>query len=390
VSTPRAPLDGVRVLDLSRLLPGPFCTLVLSDLGAQVDKLEDPHAGDYLRVFPPHVGGVSGKFAALNRDKRSLCLDLKKPEGKAALLRLIARYDVLVESFRPGVLERLGLGAEVLWAAQPRLVICAISGYGADGPYRDRAGHDLNYIAIAGLLGMAGPADGAPAVPPVQIADLGGGALTAAVGILAALFDAQRGGRGRRVDVSMCEGSLGFALPALGDLAAADKLPPRGSDVLTGGVACYGVYRTADDRFLSVAPLEPKFWEAFCRAVRRPCDPSELIAPPARQAALRAELQAIIGNKTRDEWAAIFASVDACCEPVLSPAEAARHPLHAARETFVELDGVRYPKTALHRMGARTTHARPPRQGEHTDAILAEAGWSADEIAALRGAGATR
>jgi crotonobetainyl-CoA:carnitine CoA-transferase CaiB-like acyl-CoA transferase len=382
----------VRVLDLSRLLPGPFCTLVLSDLGAQVDKLEDPHAGDYLRIFPPRLPGVdvSGKFAALNRDKRSLCLDLKKPEGKAALLRLIDRYDVLVESFRPGVLDRLGLGSEVLWRHNPRLVVCAISGYGADGPYRERAGHDLNYIALAGLLGLAGPSEGAPPVPPVQIADLGGGALTAAVGILAALFDAHRRGRGRRVDVSMCEGALGFTLPALGDLAAAAELPSRGEDLLTGGAACYGVYRTKDDRFLSVAPLEPKFWDAFCRALGRKGDASELVAPPAQQAALRAELQAILSQKTRDEWAAIFASQDACCEPVLSPAEAARHPLHEARGAFVEVEGVRYLQTALHRLGGRAAHSAPPRQGEHSDAILGEAGWTQAEIAALRAAGATR
>ena len=388
----RAPLDGVRVLDLSRLLPGPFCSLVLSDLGAQVDKLEDPHAGDYLRIFPPHLPGVdmSGKFAALNRDKRSVCLDLKKHEGKAALLRLLPRYDVLLESFRPGVLARLGLDDATLWAACPRLVVCAISGYGVDGPYRDRAGHDLNYIALAGLLGLAGPSDASPPVPPVQIADLGGGALTAAVGILAALFDASRSGEGRRVDVSMCEGALGFTLPVLGDLAAAGDVPARGQDMLTGGAACYGVYRTKDDRFLSVAPLEPKFWEAFCRVIGRESNPAELFGRSGAQETLRAELAAILVGKTRDEWAAIFAGVDACCEPVLSPAEAAVHPLHTTRDVFVQIDGARYPQTALHRMGARATHTAPPKQGAHTEQILVEAGLSKDEIAALRAAGATR
>jgi len=388
----RAPLDGVRVLDLSRLLPGPFCSLVLSDLGAQVDKLEDPHAGDYLRVFPPHIAGVnmSGKFAALNRDKRSVSLDLKKPDGKQAFRRLLPQYDVLIESFRPGVLTRLGLDDETLWAACPRLVVCAISGYGADGPYRDRAGHDLNYIALSGLLGLAGPSDATPPVPPVQIADLGGGALTAAVGILAALFDAARSGSGRRVDVSMCEGALGFTLPVLGDLAAAGEVPARGQDLLTGGAACYGVYRTKDDRFLSVAPLEPKFWDAFCRAIGRTSDPSELFGQSGAQEKLREELQGILCTKTRDEWGEIFAGVDACCEPVLSPAEAAVHPLHTTRDVFVQIDGVRYPQTALHRMGARATHTAPPSQGAHTDQILVEAGLSADEIAALRAAGATR
>jgi crotonobetainyl-CoA:carnitine CoA-transferase CaiB-like acyl-CoA transferase len=384
-----SPLDGVRVLDLSRLLPGPYCTLVLSDLGASVDKLEDPHAGDYLRVFPPQVAGLgmSGKFAALNRDKRSLCLDLKHPEGRAALLKILPRYDILVETFRPGVLDRLGLDTDTLLGAQPRLVVCAISGYDADGPYRDRAAHDLNTVGLAGVLGLAGPADGDPAVPPVQLADLGSG-LVAATGILAALFDAQRTGRGRRVDVSMCESAFGFCVPVLGDLAAAGRLPPRGEELLTGGTAGYGVYRTKDDRFVTVAPLEPKFWEAFCHVLGRPVDAAALVAAPEEQAQVRAELQAIFSQHTRDEWALRFAGVDACVEPVLAPEELAGHPLHARR--FVELDGVRYPQTALAGVGRRATHTTPPAQGAHSALILGEAGIADHEIAALRAAGVIR
>jgi crotonobetainyl-CoA:carnitine CoA-transferase CaiB-like acyl-CoA transferase len=204
------------------------------------------------------------------------------------------------------------------------------------------------------------------------------------------LFDAARTQRGRRVDVSMCEGALGFGVPVYGDLAAAGEVPARGTDLLTGGAACYAVYRTKDDRFLSVAPLEPKFWEAFNRAIGRASDPSELIAPPARQRELCDEVQAILATKTRDEWAAIFAGVDGCCEPVLSPAEAARHPVHTERGGFVEIEGAHYPNTALHRLGARVSHTPPPRQGEHTEQILIEAGWSAEEISALRASRATR
>src|SRR5438874_3428170 len=180
------PLKGVRVLDLSRLLPGPFCTLILSDLGASVDKLEDPHVGDYLRMFPPQKNGLSGRFNALNRDKRSVCLDLKQPEGRAALLRMAAHYDVIVESFRPGVMERLGVGWKALSEANPKLVLCSISGYGQDGPMRDKAGHDINYISIAGVLGISGPPDRPPPVMPIQLADLAGGVLWGAVGILSA------------------------------------------------------------------------------------------------------------------------------------------------------------------------------------------------------------
>lgn len=382
-------LDGVRVLDLSRLLPGPYCTLVLSDLGATVDKLEDPHAGDYLRVFPPRLAGIgmSGKFAALNRDKRSLCLDLKHPDGKAALLRLLPRYDVLVETFRPGVLDRLGLDLATLHAANPRLVVCAISGYGTDGPYRDRAAHDLNTVGLAGVLGLAGPADGPPPVPPIQLADLGSG-LVAATGILAALLSAQRSGQGRRIDVSMVESAFGFCVPVLGDLAALSTLPARGTELLTGGTAGYGVYRTKDDRYLTVAPLEPKFWEAFCRTIGRPLDAAALIAAPAEQASVRAELAALFLERTRDEWVHAFAGVDACVEPVLAPEELAAHPVHAGR--FLDLDGVPYPKTALAGVGGRAEHHTPPTQGEHSQVILREAGLSDDEIATLRAAGVTR
>jgi len=390
-AAPDAPLAGVRVLDLSRLLPGPYCTLVLADLGCAVDKLEDPHAGDYLRIFPstwpPRSADTSGKFLALNRDKRSLVLDLKHEEGRRTLLRLLPRYDVLVESFRPGVMDRLGLGWEALSAGNPRLVVCAISGYPKDGPYRERAAHDLNTVGLAGVLGLSGPSGGVPAVPPVQLADLGSG-LVAATAIVAALYAAQRSGRGRRVDVSMSESVFGFAVPALGDLAAAGDLPPRGGDLLTGGAACYGVYRTMDDRLLTVAPLEPKFWEVFCRTLGRACDPSELIASAEAQQRVREEIQAILSTKTRDEWTAIFAGVDACCEPVLAPEELADHPLH--RDAFIELDGARYPKSAVAHLGGRATHTRAPTQGQHSDEILREGGYTAAEIAALRSAGVTR
>lgn len=399
------PLEGVRVLDLSRLLPGPFCTLVLSDLGATVDKVEDPHVGDYMRLFPPLVNvkargqsiPMSGRFAAINRDKRSLCLDLKQPAGREALLKLLPRYDILVESFRPGVLARLGLGASVLHAKNPRLVVCSISGYGQDGPYRDRAGHDLNYVALAGVLGLsgAGPGEGTPPHPlPTQLADLGAGALWPAVQILGALRVAERTGQGSHLDVAMCEGALSFLIADLGNLAVSGTVPGRGADLLTGGVACYGVYRTGDGRYLSVGALEPKFWLAFNAAIGRPADPSELVAPAEDQARIRGEIQAILATRTRDEWVQIFAKADACVEPALALDELQDHPVHKARGLFfaIPTDAEPLPQVRTPALpeAACATVRPPPALGEHSREILAEAGLSEAEIAALLATGASR
>jgi len=382
----QAPLRGVRVLDLSRLIPGPFCTLILSDLGASVDKLEDPHVGDYMRVFPPAKRGLSGRFNALNRDKRSLCLDLKKPAGRDALLKLIKRYDVVVESFRPGVLDKLGVGFATMQRENPRLIMLSISGYGQDGPFRDKAGHDLNYIATAGVLGLAGPPDRPPPTPPIQLADIAGGALFGAVGILAALYEREKSGRGQQVDLSMCEGALAFMIPDLGNYDASGKPPKRGGELLNGGTASYGVYRTKDGRFLSVGALEPKFWTAFNQAIGRAVDLSELIADEATQQNVRAEIQSILETKTRDEWEQILVG-DVCVEPVLGADELQQHPQHRARGMFFDLDGLTQTRTPF---GSADGHRPPPSLGGDGPAILREAGFSDGEIAELKATGATK
>src|SRR5262245_60304015 len=303
---PRRPLEGIRVLDLSRLLPGPFLTMILSDLGADVVKVEDPRLGDYMRAIPPATGGVGGRFRVVNRDKRSLALDLKRPEARAAFLRMVERADIVVESFRPGVMDKLGVGWNDLQARNPRVILCSISGYGQDGPYRDRAGHDLNYIALAGVLAMTGERGAAPTMPGVQIADLVGGGLWGATGVLAALLERDASGLGRHLDISMTEGSLALLIAELANLDSGGAAPTRGEATLNGGLACYGVYTAGDGKPLSVAPLEPKFWVAFNAAIGRRCDIAELIGGPEVQERVRAEVQALLAQKTRAEWVEIL------------------------------------------------------------------------------------
>jgi len=369
-------LQGIRVLDLSRLLPGPFLTMILADMGADVIKVEDPNLGDYMRAFPPAKGGVGGRYLAVNRGKRSMVLDLKQAAGRDALLAMVEKADVVVESFRPGVMAKLGLAYEVLAARNPKIIMCSISGYGQTGPYTHRAGHDLDYIALAGVLAMTGPARGGPQMPGVQIADLAGGALWSATAILGALVGRHRTGKGAHLDISMTEGALALVASELGNLDCGAK-PTRGVETLNGGLACYGVYRTKDERYLAVGALEPKFWLALNAAIGRPPVAAELIGSPADQARIRAELADIFLQKTAAEWHAVLAPHDCCVEIVTELDELPSHPLHAAREVFFEIDGgpgvgpimqVRTP------VGKPANASPPPRQGEHTAEVLAEYG----------------
>ena len=377
------PLAGLRVLDLSRLLPGPFASLVLADLGARVDKIEDPDGGDYLRAMPPLRGDTSTMFLALNRNKRSACLDLKKERGRAALLALVARCDVLLEQFRPGVLERLGLGHALLRRTNPRLVVCALTGYGQSGPLARSAGHDLNYLARAGVLGMHGPAGAPPQVPGFQLADIGGG-LWCVAGILAALQRRATTGEGSLVDVSMLESSMAFAFSGFGQLFGG-QVPPRGRGPLTGGLALYNTYATRDGRFVALAALEPKFWAAFCAGAGLEVDMGALVPGP-HQDALRETLRALFVSRTRDEWEAFARAHDCCLEPVLEPHELRADPQLRARGAFFEMPSPWGPieqlRTPLTDRDA--PHTPPPAQGEHTDAILREAGLDDATIAAMR------
>ena len=270
------PLADVRVLDLTRLLPGGFCSLLLADLGAEVLKVEDTGMGDYVRWSPPYYGGEeqqglgtrSALYLALNRGKRSIRLDLKSEPGREALLRLVESYDVVLDGFRPGVLDRLGVGYERLREANPAIVMAAITGYGQDGPNAQRAGHDINYLALTGLLGLTGERDGPPVSAAGQIADVNGG-LMAAIGVLAALNERRRSGEGQYVDVSMADGALSWLAFVASTYLCDGEVPRRGEGVLSGGVACYRNYEAADG-WVSCGALEPKFWAAFCAGVGRP------------------------------------------------------------------------------------------------------------------------
>jgi crotonobetainyl-CoA:carnitine CoA-transferase CaiB-like acyl-CoA transferase len=360
--------------------------MVLADLGAQVDKIEDPGAGDYLRVMPPLKGDTSALFLALNRNKRSACLDLKTPAGRDALLALVGGYDVLFEQFRPGVLDRLGLGHDVLRAKNPRLIVCALTGYGQTGPLAQRAGHDINYLARAGVLGMHGPADGPPQVPGFQLADIGGG-LWCVTAILAALRQrdaAGDAGQGCVLDVSMLEASAGFAISGYGQLFGG-QAPRRGDEALTGGIALYSTYRTKDGKHVALGALEPKFSMAFLGAVGLAADMGALVAGP-HQGALKASLAGVFAGRTRAEWEAFAREHDCCLEPVLEPEELRADEHLKAREVVFTIDSPWGPIEQLRTpvTDPRDPHRPPPRQGEHTEAILKEAGLDDAAIAALR------
>ncbi len=362
-----SPLHGVRVVDLSRLLPGPFCTQMLVDLGAEVIKVEDPAGGDYLRHMPPQLDdGTCVLFHALNRGKKSVTLDLKSAADAARFDKLIAGADVVVESFRPGVLEKLGFAPAQMKARHPRLVVASISGYGQDGPYRKKAGHDVNYLARAGALGMMKE----PTLLPVQVADLAGGALPAAVQILAALVGRARTGEGAVIDVSMMGGVAGLLSSSFARAAAGEGPLGGGRDVLVGRVPCYGVYPTKDGH-IAVGALEPKFWQGLCAALEMPDLLDRGMDTGDAGDEVRALLSARFAAQTGAAWTTELAAHDVCVEVVRTPEEA----LASGELLTVDVDvagkRVRLPVPALGIVGATPSAVRAPALGEHNDEILA-------------------
>jgi alpha-methylacyl-CoA racemase len=392
-------LDDVRVLDLTRLLPGGFCSLLLSDFGADVVKVEDTGMGDYVRWAPPYygtddqqeLGTRSALYLALNRGKRSIRLDLKSEGGREAFLRLAREFDVVLESFRPGVLDRLGVGYERLRTENPRLVYCAITGYGQTGPNTGRAGHDTNYLALNGVLGLTGAADGPPVQSAGQVADLGGGALMAAFGVMAALRERERSGEGQLVDVSMTDGSLAWLCMAAAGYLCSGEVPRRGRESLNGGIACYLPYEAADG-WVSCGALEPKFWKAFCDGVGRPDLLEHQFAAPGSEG--WRQVADVFRSRSRDEWRRFNDEHDCCIEPVLDLDEALASELVRAREMVVELDQPELGPVRL--LGVPVKLSRTPGEpdrpapalGEHTREVLAEAGIGEEAIASLIESGA--
>jgi crotonobetainyl-CoA:carnitine CoA-transferase CaiB-like acyl-CoA transferase len=377
------PLDGVRIVDLTRLLPGAFGVGVLSDLGADVVKVEQPVIGDYMRENEPKMGGESAYSWITDRNRRSLSIDLKEPRGVAALKRLVAEADALVESFRPGVMARLGLGYEELRETNPALVYCSISGYGQDGPMRLTAGHDLNYIGRAGLLSIIGTKE-QPVVPGVQIADLAAGGLVSCVGVLAALLRARGTGEGEYIDVAMCDGSFTIASPHVGAYLAGGHVPGREELPLQGGLPRYNVYECADGEWITVGAVEEKFFANLCEAVGRP----ELAEGPDDPAMIPTWRE-IFRARPRQEWLDLLEPIDSCVGPVNDLARAARDPQLNARDMIVEIEdrfGEKQPqintpmKFREHPVGPRTPI---PAIGEQTESVLAELGFDAGEIEQL-------
>ena len=377
------PLTGIRVLDLTRLLPGAYCTLLLADMGADVIKVEEPGAGDYMRWTPPLVGGQSALFNAINRNKRSVTLNLKSDAGRDLLLRLVDGADVLVEGNRPGVMDRLGLGWDTLHARNERLVMCSITGYGQDGPFASRAGHDLNYMATAGALGLNGEREGPPVPLSVQVADIGGGGLQPAVAILGALVGVQRGGEARWIDASMTDGAVSWLAMAFATHAGGEGVA-RGEQRLSGRFACYRVYACKDGGYFSVAALEPKFWSALCDALERP-DLVDLQF--SDDGAVHMALEEIFASRSRIEWQRKLSALDACCEPVLNLDEVRSHPQVMARRLIEtrELGVAVRPAIPLSEGWSRRD---APRLGEHTAEVLAELGIEGAQLEELKTAGA--
>lgn len=356
-------------------------------MGAEVLKVEDPGMGDYARVAPPHIGPVSAFFHVMNRGKRSVVIDLKKDEGRELLLRLVRDVDIVFEQFRPGVLDRLGLTYEVLREARPDIILCSLSGYGQNGPLAAKAGHDINYQALAGTLWLGGLENQRPPVPAIPFADLCG-SLHAVSAIVAALLQRERTGEGAWLDLAMADCIAAVAAPSVaGWTQDGQDAPGRGEGVLNGGIAQYDTYETKDGGYLAVGALEPKFFALFAGLAGHPEWMEVPPVPGPHQASLRASVRRVVADKTRDEWVELLEGVDCCVSPVLNPAEAARHPQFAARSLARVAGESSGPGCWVDSPLGPEVEGPAPTQGQHTDEVLKEWGFTPEDVADLRARG---
>jgi len=388
----KGPLSSLKVLDFSTLLPGPFASLLLADMGADVLRVESPTRMDLLRVLPPHDGGVSASHAYLNRNKRGIALDLKQAAAVEVVKQLVREYDIVLEQFRPGVMDKLGVGYEALKAINPKLIYVSITGYGQTGPYKDRAGHDINYLALSGIADQTGRLNSGPLPLGIQAADIAGGSLHGVMGLLAAVIQRQHSGEGQHVDISMTDCIFSLHAMAGAGYLACGEAPTMESQALNGG-SFYDYYRTRDGRWFSVGSLEPQFMQQLCAAIGRPELAAHGLSPkPEQQRALKAQIQQEFEQRDFAEWCERFAALDACVEPMLSLAEAVDHPQLQARELVVEVP--REGKSAQRQIACpiKFSGGLPaPRHvgaamGAHTAEVLTQLGYDADQIASLRAA----
>ncbi|MGH2584489.1 MAG: CaiB/BaiF CoA transferase family protein [Dehalococcoidia bacterium] len=396
------PLDHIRVLDLTRLAPGPHCTMILADLGADVIRIEEPGGGRRASVEQSRMSDAErvaqrrlAAFNALDRNKRSITLNLKVSEARQAFHDLARGADVVVEGFRPGVAQRLGVDYDTLAAINPRIIYCSISGYGQDGPYRLVVGHDINYVAMSGALSMIGDADGPPAIPANLLGDYAGGGMHAAVGILTALVARERTGRGQFIDIAMTEGVMTLAASALSQTLATHEPVLRGRNRLTGAVPHYQVYRCKDSNYVAVGANEPWFFENLCRELGGEEFAGDQAATGERREQMFAFFRDAFAQRTRDEWWELLREKDVCVAPVYTLAEAAEDSHLRARGMIVDLPHEEF--GAVQQVGISVKLSDTPGairhpahdRGADTEAVLREAGWNTEQIAALSAAGGT-
>ncbi len=382
----RRPLDGIRILDLSRLLPGPYASHILASFGAQVIKIEKPGEGDYMRDYLPKAQGVNAAFLTINRGKKSLAIDLKHEAGKEAFIALAKESDIVLDGFRPGTMDRLGLGYEQLKEINPKLIYAALTGYGQTGPYAQLAGHDLNYVAYAGMLDLLGESDGMPAVPGIQIADVAAGALPTVIGILLALQQRSKTNEGQSIDISMFDSVLGLMPVQIANYTATKRRPKRGHERLFGRYACYSIYPVRNSRYLAVAALEPKFWRALCEAIEREDLIEDQYVEGDAQQILKAELTRTFQKKEVSDWMEIFAEADVCVTEVREISRAVQDDTVAERRMVTPVrgaDGGVYEQLGVFPKLSETpgyVTGEAPARGNNSREILKSLGYTEERI----------